>query len=56
MPSCLSIILMVAPDVMIGGKFDLFYHDIGFQLGFVSVLLSHIAFSISIVVLMVYPV
>ncbi|MEY8461973.1 ABC transporter permease [Streptococcus merionis] len=48
-------ILMVAPDVMIGAAFLILFTTIGFQLGFVSVLLSHIAFSIPIVVLMVLP-
>ena len=46
---------MVAPDVMIGASFLILFTLIGFQLGFVSVLLSHIAFSIPIVVLMVLP-
>ena len=46
----LNNVLMVAPDVMIGASFLIL-----FQLGFVSVLLSHIAFSIPIVVLMVLP-
>lgn len=48
-------ILMVAPDVMIGASFLILFTVIGFQLGFVSVLLSHVAFSIPIVVLMVLP-
>ncbi|MCU0082287.1 ABC transporter permease [Streptococcus danieliae] len=48
-------ILMVAPDVMTGASFLILLTLIGFQLGFVSVLLSHIAFSIPIVVLMVLP-
>ncbi len=48
-------ILMVAPDVMIGASFLILFTMIGFQLGFVSVLLSHIASSIPIVVLMVLP-
>lgn len=55
----LNNILMVAPDVMIGASFlilstrlaDIFH----FNLGFMTVLLSHIAFSIPIVVLMVLP-
>ena len=46
-------ILIVAPDVMIGASFLILFTMIGFQLGFVSVLLSHIAFSIPIVVLMI---
>lgn len=48
-------ILMVAPDVMIGASFLILFTVIGFQLGFISVLLSHVAFSIPIVVLMVLP-
>ena len=51
----LNNVLMVAPDVMIGASFLILFTLIGFQLGFVSVLLSHIAFSIPIVVLMVLP-
>ena len=47
----LNNVLMVAPDVMIGASFLILFTLIGFQLGFVSVLLSHIAFSIPIVVL-----
>ena len=55
--SLLSInnILMVAPDVMIGASFLILFTMIGWQLGFTSVLLSHVAFSIPIVVLMVLP-
>ncbi len=48
-------ILMVAPDVMIGASFLLLFTFVHFELGFLSVLLSHIAFSIPIVVLMVLP-
>lgn len=48
-------VLMVAPDVMTGASFLILFTLIGFQLGFVSVLLSHVAFSIPIVVLMVLP-
>ena len=51
----LNNILMVAPDVMIGASFFLLFTALGFQLSFISVLLSHIAFSIPIVVLMVLP-
>jgi spermidine/putrescine transport system permease protein len=46
---------MVAPDVMIGASFLILFTFIGFKLGMFSVLLSHIAFSIPIVVLMVLP-
>ena len=48
-------ILMVAPDVMIGASFLILFTTIKFQLGFLSVLTSHIAFSIPIVVLMILP-
>lgn len=48
-------ILLVSPDVIIGSSFLLLFTIIGYQLGFMSVLLSHIAFSIPIVVLMVLP-
>lgn len=53
-------ILLVSPDVIIGASFLIFFTMIGsifsnFSLGFISVLLSHIAFSIPIVVLMVLP-
>ena len=48
-------ILMVSPDVIIGASFLIFFTFLGLGLGFGSVLLSHIAFSIPIVVLMVLP-
>ncbi|MDT9522167.1 ABC transporter permease [Streptococcus mutans] len=48
-------VLMVAPDVMIGASFLILFTFIGFKLGMFSVLLSHIAFSIPIVVLMILP-
>lgn len=49
-------ILLVSPDVIIGASFLIFFTGVGFiSLGFTSVLLSHIAFSIPIVVLMVLP-
>lgn len=48
-------ILLVSPDVIIGASFLIFFTFLGFGLGFQSVLLSHIAFSIPIVVLMVLP-
>lgn len=56
----LNNILLVSPDVIIGASFLIFFTMIGnlfsnFSLGFISVLLSHIAFSIPIVVLMVLP-
>lgn len=51
----LNNILLVSPDVIIGASFLLLFTVVGFRLGFYSVLLSHIAFSIPIVVLMVLP-
>lgn len=51
----LNNVLMVSPDVIIGASFLIFFTVLGVQLGFISVLLSHIAFSIPIVVLMVLP-
>lgn len=53
-------ILMVSPDVIIGASFLILFTAVasvihGFSLGFVTVLLAHIAFSIPIVVLMVLP-
>lgn len=51
----LNSILMVSPDVIIGASLLILFTLIGFNLGFVSVLLSHVAFSIPIVVLMVLP-
>lgn len=48
-------ILMVSPDVIIGASFLIFFTIVGLKLGFGSVVLSHIAFSIPIVVLMVLP-
>ncbi|MGX7060249.1 ABC transporter permease [Vagococcus humatus] len=48
-------ILMVSPDVIIGASFLIFFTFLGIRLGFSSVLLSHVAFSIPIVVLMVLP-
>lgn len=51
----LNNILMVSPDVIIGASFLIFFTFLGLSLGFSSVLLAHIAFSIPIVVLMVLP-
>lgn len=56
----LNNILLVSPDVIIGASFLIFFTMLGnlfsnFSLGFISVLLSHVAFSIPIVVLMVLP-
>ncbi|MDY3005678.1 ABC transporter permease [Anaerococcus sp. AGMB00486] len=52
----LNSVLMVLPDVMMGASFlILFSFLLKIPMGFFSVLLSHIAFSIPIVVLMVLP-
>lgn len=51
----LNNVLMVSPDVIIGSSFLIFFTMLGIGLGFNSVLISHIAFSIPIVVLMVLP-
>ncbi|MFO3666188.1 ABC transporter permease [Anaerococcus kampingiae] len=52
----LNSVLMVFPDVMMGASFlILFSFLLKIPMGFYSVLLSHIAFSIPIVVLMVLP-
>ncbi|MGM9968535.1 ABC transporter permease [Rummeliibacillus sp. POC4] len=51
----LNNILIVSPDVIIGASFLILFTMVGVKLGFTSVLLSHAAFSIPIVVLMVLP-
>lgn len=51
----LNNILMVSPDVIIGASFLILFTTLGLSLGFGSVLASHIAFSIPIVVLLVLP-
>lgn len=48
-------VLIVSPDVIIGASFLILFTIAGIQLGFTSVLLSHIAFSVPIVVIMVLP-
>ena len=48
-------ILLVSPDVIIGASLLILFTVVGLKLGFFSVLISHIAFSIPIVVLMVLP-
>ncbi|THE12201.1 ABC transporter permease [Bacillus timonensis] len=48
-------VLIVSPDVIIGASFLILLTMAGIKLGFYSVLLSHIAFCIPIVVLMVLP-
>lgn len=51
----LNNVLIVSPDVIIGASFLILFTFIGVKLGFASVLVSHIAFSVPIVVLMVLP-
>lgn len=51
----LNNVLIVSPDVIIGASFLILFTLVGIKLGFTSVLLSHIAFSVPIVVLMVLP-
>ncbi|MFC4778833.1 ABC transporter permease [Paenibacillus sp. GCM10023252] len=51
----LNNVLIVSPDVIIGASFLIFFTMLGIKLGFTSVLLSHIAFSVPIVVIMVLP-
>ncbi|WP_449538684.1 ABC transporter permease [Ferdinandcohnia sp. Marseille-Q9671] len=51
----LNNVLIVSPDVIIGASFLILLTMAGIKLGFYSVLLSHIAFCIPIVVLMVLP-
>ena len=51
----LNNVLIVSPDVIIGASFLIMFTIIGIKLGFMSVLLSHIAFSVPIVVIMVLP-
>lgn len=51
----LNNVLIVSPDVIIGASFLIFFTILGIKLGFISVLVSHIAFSIPIVVLMILP-
>lgn len=51
----LNNVLIVSPDVIIGASFLILFTIVGVKLGFISVLLSHIAFGIPIVVIMVLP-
>ena len=51
----LNNVLIVSPDVIIGASFLILFAALRVKLGFASVLISHIAFSIPIVVLMVLP-
>lgn len=48
-------ILIVSPDVIIGASFLILFSALNVPLGFWSVLISHVAFSIPIVVLMILP-
>ncbi|MFE4712218.1 spermidine/putrescine ABC transporter permease PotC [Bacillus sp. FJAT-27264] len=51
----LNNVLIVSPDVIIGASFLILFTIVGIKLGFMSVLLSHVAFSIPIAVLMILP-
>ena len=51
----LNNVLIVSPDVVIGASFLILFTMLGVKLGFASVLVSHVAFSVPIVVLMVLP-
>lgn len=51
----LNNVMIVSPDVIIGASFLILFAMIGMRLGFTSVLIAHIAFSVPIVVLMVLP-
>ncbi|WP_058302691.1 ABC transporter permease [Gorillibacterium timonense] len=51
----LNNVLIVSPDVIIGASFLILFTILGVKLGFISVLLSHIAFSVPIAVLMILP-
>ncbi|QWU16052.1 spermidine/putrescine transport system permease protein [Paenibacillus sophorae] len=51
----LNNVLIVSPDVIIGASFLILFTIAGVKLGFSSVLLSHIAFSVPIAVLMILP-
>ena len=51
----LNNVLIVSPDVIIGASFLILFTMVGIKLGFTSVVLAHVAFSVPIVVLMVLP-
>ncbi len=51
----LNNVLIVSPDVIIGASFLILFTLLGVKLGFASVLVSHVAFSIPIVVMMLLP-
>ncbi|RFU62546.1 ABC transporter permease [Bacillus sp. V59.32b] len=48
-------VLIVSPDVIIGASLLILFTMVGIRLGFFSVLLSHIAFCVPIVVIMILP-
>jgi spermidine/putrescine transport system permease protein len=51
----LNNVLIVSPDVIIGASFLILFTIVGIKLGFTSVVLSHIAFSVPIAVIMILP-
>ncbi|MBS9335528.1 ABC transporter permease [Fructobacillus sp. M1-13] len=51
----LNNVLLVSPDVIIGAAFLILMTALGLKMGFLTVLMAHVAFSIPIVVLMVLP-
>ena len=51
----LNSILLVSPDVIIGISFLLLFTFMSFKLGFATVLASHVAFSVPVVVIVVLP-
>jgi len=51
----LNNVMIVSPDVIIGASFLMLFVAVGMELGFATVLLAHVAFSVPIVVLMVLP-
>lgn len=51
----LNSILLVSPDVIIGISFLLLYSALSIKLGFFTVLASHVAFSIPIVIILLLP-
>lgn len=51
----LNSVLLVSPDVIIGISFLLMFSFTSIKLGFTSVILAHIAFSVPVVVIMILP-
>ncbi|CAH0347236.1 ABC transporter permease [Bacillus sp. CECT 9360] len=51
----LNNVMIVSPDVIIGASLLILFTMVGIRLGFFSVLLSHIAFCVPIVVIMILP-